>query len=253
MRNTVLFVLMLSLTMSTAFAEPELKGTPAELSEYLTNVPKHITLSGKSERKTQADQAMVTIGVLTENSSLQTALISNQDLRTQVQGLLKKGGISEDKIKASRFSSTPQYGLFGKKPSSYKVENYVKITIANEKEFQEVAKIVDKFKEVEYKALDFEVSNKEKMEKEAVEQACEDVLKKKKIYEDKFGIKLLLKAFNEVDLNQISLDTPREGVGGSMRMMEKLSSSALNVSMSSHFGEVVFTGYITVDYIIEEK
>lgn len=251
MRNTALFVLMLLLAMPTAFAEPELEGTPTELSEYLSGVPKHITLSGKSELKRQADQAVVTISVLTEDSSLETALKSNQNLRRQVQELLKKSGISKDKIKASRFSSTPQYGFFGKKPSSYKVENYVKITIANEKEFQEVAKLVDKFKGVEYKALNFEVSNKQQLEKEAIERACEDVLKKKKIYEDKFGIKLLLKVFSEADIHQISRD--ESGYAGRSRLETyKLSSSGLDVSVSS-FGEIVFTGHMTADYIIEEK
>ena len=185
--STIIFLAVLTVVVPV-FAEPEIKGSPSELAGYLAGVPKYVTISGKSELKVTADRAIVTIGVLTESKSLETALKSNQDLRTKVVNLLHKGGIAAERIVASRFSSTPKYGLFSDKPSSYKVENLVKIEVVNEKDFQEVAKIIDSFKEVTYKGIEFELSNQDEMERKAIEKACDGVLQKRAIYENKLGI-----------------------------------------------------------------
>jgi uncharacterized protein YggE len=149
MKKITLTALLILFCAALVFAEPEIKGTPSELSNYLKEIPKHVTLSGKSEVKVQADQAVVEISVKTEDDSLETALKQNQNLRAKIVKSLKNAGIPADKIAASRFSSTPQYGFFGKRPSSYEVANLMKITISDEKGFQEVAKIVDTYREVD--------------------------------------------------------------------------------------------------------
>src|SRR5688572_2525443 len=100
-------------------AEPELKGLPRELTAYLAGVPKIVSIAGESELKIAADRALISLKVVTEHKSLQEALRLNQDIRAKVLSSLKDNGIPEDRVKPSKFSSTPKYGLFGEKAKSY--------------------------------------------------------------------------------------------------------------------------------------
>src|SRR5207249_9341418 len=97
----------------TLQAEPELKGNATELSQYLANVPKTVLISGEAELRVPADQAVITLKVTTENRSLQEALHLNQDVRNRLSAYLKNHGVPNDRIRPSRFSSTPKFGLFG--------------------------------------------------------------------------------------------------------------------------------------------
>lgn len=258
MRNIIVTFFIVLLTLPSALAEPELKGSVSELSDYLVSTGNYVTLSGQSEIKVQSDRAIVSIRVATEDSSLHNALKSNQDLRTTIFGTLKKSGISADRISASRFSSTPQNGFFGRK--SYKVENLVKITIKDEEEFQEISKIVDSYKEVDYGGIEFERSDKDELKRKSIERACDAVIKKKDIYESKFNVKLIPKRFAEgsvVDVGGRSLyrggaANISEGVFG----FQKMRSVAQDASMQpgpSPFGEIVFRGNIYVEYYIESQ
>jgi len=257
MRNIILTFFIVLLTFPAAFAEPELKGSPSELSDYLASIGNYVTLSGESEVKVQADRAIVSIRVVTEDRSLHKALKSNQDLRTTIFGTLEKGGISADRISASRFSSTPQYGLFGKKPASYKVENLVKITIKDEKEFQEVSKVVDSFKEVDYEGVGFERSDKDELKRKAIERACDAVIKKKEIYENKLGVKLIPKKFVEGPVFDVSdasyawgfLETATYGG----RRAKEVGVAPSMQPGPSPFGEIVFRGNVYVEYYIESQ
>jgi len=254
MRNILLSSLLVLITTPAALAEVELKGSPAELSGYLSNLPKQVTLTGKAELKTLADRAVVTVCVKTESSSLQTSLKSNQDLRTKIIDTLNKSGITPDRIVASKFSSTPKYGIFSKRPSTYVVENMVKITVTSEKDFQEVANIVDSFTEVEYQGIDFELSNKDDFKRQAMEQACDAVVKKKKIYEEKFGVVLVPNMFTEADVTELDPSgRPREIAAGEYLRAAKMSNITLSeqVSEASSFGQIVFYGNISVNYLIE--
>ena|SRR2546430_5048326 len=90
-------------------AEPELKGSPAELATYLASLPKTVSVTGESEVKVQADRAVINLKVTTENKSLQEALRVNQEIRNKMLNSLKERDISADRIQASKFSSTPKY------------------------------------------------------------------------------------------------------------------------------------------------
>jgi uncharacterized protein len=200
MRNLIAVCVVVLVAGSTAFAEPELKGTPSELAKYLSGLPKSITLTGESKVKVQADKAIVEISIKTETSSLEACLKSNQTLRAGITAKLTDAGIPADKIVAEKFSSTPRYGLWSNKPNKYEVRNLVKITITDEKDFQQIAKIVDQYSEVEYSGLNFKHSKEKEFKKQAVEQAFDDLMKKKAEYESKLGITLTPRSFSEQTL-----------------------------------------------------
>ena len=122
MRKLVFLSLFL-LVGSRAFAEPELKGTAPELAQYLAGVPKTVRIFGEGEVRSPADRAIVSLKVTTENRSRQEALQANQDLRGKILSHLKKQGVPAERVHASKFSSTPKFGLFSEKAKSYRVES----------------------------------------------------------------------------------------------------------------------------------
>src|SRR5215471_7891777 len=119
--KTYLLISIVTVSLSlTTRAEPELKGTPTELSRYLRDVPsretpKTVSIMGEAELRVPADQAVVTLKVTTENKSLHEALRLNQDIRTKLIASLKSHNMPAERVHASKFSSTPKFGLFGEK------------------------------------------------------------------------------------------------------------------------------------------
>jgi len=175
-------------------------------------------------------------------------------VRSKITKALGEAGISSDKITPSKFSSTPRYGFFSKRPSSYEVTNLIKITIAGEKDFQEIARLVDGYKQVEYDGIVFERSDKDELEKKALEQACDDVLKKKAIYESKFAVKLIPKTFSEgavFETGDTTVEYERAGYG--LRAGLRQARYSAVEAPSTSFGEIMFRGQISVEYLPENK
>ena len=56
---------------------------------------------------------------------------------------------------------------------------------------------VDKWSEVQYLGLEFEHGNKDELKKQAIAKACDNADERKKLYEQKLGLKLVPKAFFE--------------------------------------------------------
>src|SRR5262245_26462555 len=100
-------------------AEPELKGTPSELGNYLNTLHNTVLVTGEAEVKVPADRALVTLRVRTENHSLLEAIRSNEQVRAKMLSFLGEHGINGTNVQVSKFSSTPKYGAFGDKPKSY--------------------------------------------------------------------------------------------------------------------------------------
>ena len=97
---------------------------------------------------------------------------------------------------ASRFSSTPKFGMFGEKAKSYRVDNLVKVAVQDEKELQIAASAVDSWPEVQFVGAEFEHQDKEALKIRAVAEACENAQKRSKIFEEKLGLKLVPSRFS---------------------------------------------------------
>lgn len=246
----------------TLHAEPEIKGTPSELSHYLKGVPRTVNLTGESEVKAAADRATISIRVVTDNKSLQEASRLNQELRTKMIRALTEKNLPADRVNASRFSSTPKYGVFSEKAKSYRVENIVKITTLDEREFQTVANLVDTFPELRYDGIEFDHSDKEGLKRRTLEQALDKATEKKKIYEEKLGVKLSPKGFDE---GRIIVPTPTSAARNFYSRKTALTSlpgsspsaiqaaDAGNEEAPSSFDELVFKVVVTVEYSVEAR
>src|SRR5580765_7342048 len=146
-----------------AIADPEIKGTPNELTAYLRSIPRTVAVSGEAEVRVPAHRAVVTLRVTTEHRALQEALRYNLELRGKITEVLKRQGIAADRIQSSRFSSTPKFGLFGDKAKSYRVENLMRVSVQDDREFQVLAGAVDTWPEVQYGGVEFEYADREEM------------------------------------------------------------------------------------------
>ena len=266
----LLSIVTVSLTL-VARAEPELKGTPSELSRYLQNVPiretpKAISIGGEAELRVPADQAVITLKVTTDNKSLHEALRLNQDIRTKLIAYLKSHGIPAERVHASKFSSTPRFGLFGEKAKSYKVENLVRITVEDEHEFQLAASTVAQFAEVQFVGAEFEMKDKEAMKAKAVAQACDNANQRKGLIEEKLGMSLKATGFSSTPVVQaMNSESARRyygsfaGIQTTAPLMSGMKEKAVGFDMInaaedvSSFGEMIYTVGVTIEYRVEGK
>jgi uncharacterized protein YggE len=243
-------------------AEPELKGSPAELAAYLAGLSKQVSVTGEAEVKVPADRANVTLKVTTESKSLQEALRLNQEVRAKMLAALKERGIPADKVQSSRFSSTPKHWVFSDKAKSYRIENLVKVTVQDDKEFSAVAQLVDKFPELQFVTIDFEHSDKEGLKRKALAQALDNASERKRVFEERLGVKLQPKSFSQP---RIIVQTPEReqayrkssAYGESVKVQSGSppTTGAFEVAEegASVFGELVLTALVTVDYAVEKQ
>ncbi|HKS37834.1 MAG TPA: SIMPL domain-containing protein [Verrucomicrobiae bacterium] len=263
--NKLSVVLLGSLLASNLIAEPELKGSASELAGYLAAVPKLVSVAGEAEVKTNADRAIISLSVVTENKSLHDAVRLNQEVRSKIVKRLKDADIAPERIQASKFSSTPKYGIFSEKAKSYRVENTLRITALDEKEFQAAASQVDGVAEVRYAGIDFEHSDKEGLKTKALTQALANATAKKKVYEDQLGVKLTPRGFSTSAVAEKSPLQRRYLESGTYEFKSGVSSrlttpipsgQTQNPEMEellSVFGELIFTVHVAVEYAVESR
>jgi len=249
-----------------ASAEPEIKGTVSELSNFITTVPKTVMVTGEAEVRVPARRAVVSLKVVTENKSLQAAMRANLELRNKLTDYLKKQGISDENITASKFSSTPKFGMFSDKAKSYQVENEVRVSVQDENEFQAAAGVVDKWSEVQFDGVEFQYADKEAQKQNAIAKACDNARERKKIYEDKLGLKLEPVAFNEGQFgarNLVPRIQPNSAAPlaynwylGQTVLAAGLPASSADVGtteLTTSFGEMVYTARVAVQYTVMPK
>lgn len=231
-------------------AEPEIKGTAADLAGFINGVTRTVAVSGESEVRVSANRAVVSLSVITESKGLQDALRANSDVRSRVTAQLKQQSIPAERIQSSKFSSTPKFGVFGDKAKSYRVENIIRVAIQDEKDFRSVAGVVDAIAEVQYGGVEFEYEDREALKQKALTQACANANERSKIYEAQLGLKLSAIRFGEGVVQQAE-DKPQPTVRKSDwgRSLSSEYGTSVQESASS-FGELVFTAKVVVEYAV---
>ena len=241
MNKIITFLILLSFS-SYSSAEPELKGSPGELTSYLQNIPSTIVVNGHSEIDANADNAIVTLVVKTENKLLSEAIKSNQSVRHKITTFLTSKGFKEKNITSSKFSSTPEYGFFGNKPDNYKVNNAVLLSINSEKELLFISEVVDKFQEVFLVGTTFEHSEHEKYKKLALEKAISNALSKKSLYERTLGTKLYVKNISENTTGIIHQTD---------QVRSRKAMSSYSGASKANFGSLTYQSTVTITYKVK--
>lgn len=185
---------------TTTFASPELKGTPDELKHYLHPDQRTVVVQGVASETAYSDLAHVTLIVTTKEKTLTEALTANADLRAGLTDEFIRNGISPDKINNAQFSSSPQYGWFGKKPSQYEVINRLKVTVSDEGQLTLLARAADRSESVILGVIEFEHSAKKEYEERVRTLALENAIGKSASYAQRLELHLVPVAFNFGDV-----------------------------------------------------
>lgn len=242
---------------NNVFAQPELKGSPEELRQFLHPQPNVTSLHAEGEEKAYTNQAIVSLTFTTEDKLLSRSLSVNSDLRNQVTQQLITAGINAKDIKSAKFSSSPEYGWFGKNPDSYKVVNRMSITITEEKHLQELAKIADAHKEIQLTETKFKNTNEDKDKSKAKSNALAKIMQQKEIYETSLNVKLTATNFSEGQIYTSPSSRQLEeviatNVRKSYSADEKLQS-AVQQEPAASFDEVIYKANIYVNFIVESN
>ncbi|MBL4763039.1 MAG: SIMPL domain-containing protein [Gammaproteobacteria bacterium] len=227
-----------------ASAEPVIKGTPSELSAYLNEVSKIVTVSATAEKKVASTKAIVKLLIETEAKALASALSVNSKIRADVRKKLIAKGIKASNIRESKFSSTPEYGFFGDEPNSYTVSNVLSVVVTSDSQMIAVADISDKGENVRYLSSKAEIGDRSKIKAELLKLALKIAKEKATVYQKSLGVKLKPVAFNEASIHLIETRPIK------MARKSKLVSYASNSASTTSFGETSFTLSIHINYLL---
>ncbi len=241
-----------------AFAQTELKGSPDDLRKFLHPQEQIITLQDKAEKTAYSDKAIIHLVVTSEAKTLSESLTLNNDIRERASRDLIAKGISAKEIKNAKFTSTPQYGLFGKKPASYKVVNRISVNIYDEANLRSVAQVADNYDEVDLAKTEFEHTQKAEFELKVKEDVLQKINNQKSYYEKSLGVELIPIGFRDTRIQQYptagarAVDEVEEVVVTGMRASlggKYLESEEPDPS----FDEIVYRAELSVDYKIINK
>lgn len=245
--RTILFLLaLLGLRVE---AEPELSGRPSELSRYLGDVQGTMSLRAVGKVEVEADEAVVSLSLNTVDKLFASALEKNRKARETAQRAMEVAGIPPEKISSSNFTSTPDYGRRGDVPKEYSVRVAFTVTIAQEKQLQVIAQLVDSLPEALYQGIEFKHSKEEENRKEALKRALEEINTKKRTFEQQLDVQLVPKHVGESPRKVYLLQavklfrTPdrERSQGGDRRQAERETTS-------SQFSRITYSNQVNVEY-----
>jgi|GEM_PF-1771847 len=180
----------LAVTLSVVAQVPATGGV-AEAAAAAIEASKVVTLAGDAILQVSADRAVLRVTVSTEAKTLTEASDKNQRARDAFKESLLKLGLSEERIRSARFSSTPVTGKFSGAVKSHRVENQMRVTVESEAQFRTVTAQIDARPELAYHGLEPVDSKEAENKAAAVAKACEVINHKKAAVEQAMKIKLL--------------------------------------------------------------
>lgn len=202
----------------SSFAQAQLSGTPDELREFLHPRANTVNISGEGELTAYKDIAKISLMVTSDERSLSQAMEVNQALRLELIQEFVAAGIAADAINNSKFSSSPQFGLFGRKPNSFEVSARMEIEVSSEEHLQLLAAAADEHDEVKFESTAFEHSEEDAFEDQVREMALQDVMAQKAFYESSLGLELKAVNFFYGGIRQMARAMPRAAMAQEMAM-----------------------------------
>lgn len=180
MKKILLFglVLVLILTASAAFAEPEVLSAQGK-----------ITVQGRASIKVKPDVAYVSVGVRVDATDAKGAQAQNKELMNGIIDAIKALGIAEKDIKTSDFYMYPQYDYSaGEKVVGYMVSNNVTVTV---RDIELASAVIDASVEAganSASSIEFNVSNPTTYYQQALASAIRDAESKGRAIADALGV-----------------------------------------------------------------
>lgn len=252
MRLLLTTILCLCCLSATGFIAVGIAQTPGESNLTVTTESQQSIISGAGEVKVQADQVLLQLNVITEDHSLQKAIVKNRSKRRTLVTELIKIGIDKGKINVSRFSWTPEKGWLGDKVKNYKITNQIQIIIEDEEQFIQCAVMIDKYDEIHYLGLKYRHSQSDQHKLRALEKACENVVKKKDIFQKTLGVELKpiyvteQRVWQEQFQDESLRGYPMEGFLYMSRAKVAMDTEASG--LNSTFGQITYKATVVVGY-----
>lgn len=249
---------LLSLSQAS-LAQAQLSGTPDELREFLHPRPNTVNINGEGELTAYKDVAKISLLVTTEERSLSRAMEVNQALRLDLIQQFIAAGIPQDAINNSKFSSSPQFGFFGRNPNSFEVSARMEVEVSSEEHLQLLAGAADEHDEVEFENTEFEHSEEDAFEEQVRELALADVMAQKAYYESSLGLQLQAINFYYGGIRRLSRNMPQVAMAQEMAMDTTARSTNASIAAAAPavaptFDEVEYQTNITVVFeIINEN
>lgn len=256
----LLFATLFTTVATPLLADPELKGSPEELRQFLQPTENTVTLFAEAEETVYSDTAIVDLIVRTESKKLSEAMAANNLLRETLTKSMVASGLKADAINNAKFATSPQYGWFGDKPSSYEVLNRITIKVLDETHLQRIAALADQHKEVEMGGTRFEHSQKDAFENKVKKAAIAKLMRQKQDYESELGLTLQPISFRKANIDILptpGADILEEVVVTASRSQKSDSylskRGAQEPAAAPSFDEVRYQAGIYVDFRIVTK
>jgi len=241
----------------SSLAQAQLSGTPDELREFLHPRPNTVNINGEGELTAYKDVAKISLMVTSDERSLSQAMEVNQALRLKLIQEFVAAGIPQDAINNSKFSSSPQFGLFGRNPNSFEVSARMEIEVNSEEHLQLLAAAADENGEVEFESTAFEHSEEDAFENQVREMALQDVMAQKAYYESSLGLELKAINFFYGGIRQVARSMPRAAMAQEMAMdANSRTSTAMTLAapaVAPTFDEVEYQTNINVVFEIVDE
>ncbi|MFM2289865.1 MAG: hypothetical protein RL684_3008 [Pseudomonadota bacterium] len=231
--------------------EPEMRGTPSELRQYLKPPSRQVVLQGHAKQTVQSDVGHADVIVRTSAKDLAAALRANAARREAFAAALAQRGIDAREIRAQKFSTSPQFGWFGKAPSAYEVTNRLTVTITDDRQLQAVAEAAAQSPETSFDGARFEVAKEAELSETVRHQAFDDAMARRRFFEERLGATLRPVGFRYLDGSASETGVLEEIiVTGTRKNAIRMDAPVAQDSVPT-FDERVFEAYVDVTFEVE--
>lgn len=160
--------------------------------QFRTEKEPTLTVQGEGRIQAKPDVVVLTIGVRTENKSVQQAQTENAAISQQLLSAWKQLGISDQDIETLSYTITPQYDTIDGKTtlSGYQVEHLYKITVLNVQKAGEVYEVAVANGANVTRGLQFLVSHPNKYYEKALVLAVQNASEKANIIANTYHMKI---------------------------------------------------------------
>jgi uncharacterized protein len=205
-----------------------------------------LTVHGEGEIVVRPDQAKITLGVVTENMSVQTAQQENATISNAVIQALKQLGIEDTSIRTVTYTVFPRYDYVEGKSilRGYEVEHQLEVLIKNLDIIGVVYETAINHGANRSGGIQFIVSNQEGFYQEALKRALQNALEKATAITNSINATL-----NRIPIKVTEQGLPQEKV--SRVLSTQVASFSTDETPPIQTGETTITAVVNVVYSYE--
>ncbi len=202
-----------------------------------------VALAATGEAREPESDAVVRLRIVARAGSLAQAISTGNEYRSQIIAELARAGILRENIHTEKFSSHAECRAYSGNGKGYALVNFLEVTIFSESQFLAIARVVDRLPALEFESRRIERDEDRSLERAAVKEAMDALMKRARQYEAAFGVKLTLVSFSEAPVVERGgrYDVVAPPLPGSIPAEGFVATSVPPgpaVSLTTEFGEI---------------